>query len=160
MSIVIKQINSEDPLLINKLNFNFNQIMLSGGGPKGPKGATGIGLPGIRGKRGLNFYTENNIPIDTFKDDLFLKENGDVFIIGATGATTGVFSEINLKGLKGATGATGVSGYAGGIESYKADDIYDNGLKILINEGATGANNNGIGFIIQAEQRINQIFCK
>ena len=180
MAIVIKEILSNDINLWDKINFNFDQILLSGGGPIGPTGATGEGLPGERGKRGLNIYTFSNLPQngDTFKGDIYIGspdavgfDRGKVYIIGSTGATSGTYSNLNLTGATGATGATGPVGYSGGIELYKAGEPISYGatagLPILsevdgnnniIGIGATGINDDEIGFMIPIKQRVGYIF--
>ena len=52
MSIVIKEIILSDTLekFMEKVNFNFDQLMLAGGGPPGPIGP--MGLPGPAGPKG------------------------------------------------------------------------------------------------------------
>ena len=52
----LKQILSGDNLsiVVDKLNYNFNQLLLNGGGPQGLKGIMGSpGLPGSQGLQGL-----------------------------------------------------------------------------------------------------------
>ena len=52
----MQQILSGDNLstVVEKLNYNFNQIVLNGGGPQGLKGIIGApGLPGVQGLQGL-----------------------------------------------------------------------------------------------------------
>lgn len=53
----LKQVLSGDDLsiVVDKLNYNFNQILLNGGGPQGLKGI--IGAPGIPGAQGLQGLT-------------------------------------------------------------------------------------------------------
>jgi len=52
----LKQILSGDDLsvVVDKLNYNFNQVLLNGGGPQGLRGIIGApGLPGSQGVQGL-----------------------------------------------------------------------------------------------------------
>lgn len=180
MAIVIKEILSNDVNLVNKLNFNFDQIMLSGGGPIGPTGATGEGIPGERGKRGLNIYTFSNIPQDgtTFIGDIYIGasgasgfDRGKVYVIGTTGATSGTYTNLNLTGATGDKGATGNTGYSGGIELYAAGLTSDYGgvegipilsevdnNNVIIGIGATGVNADEIGFMMPTKQRVGYIF--
>lgn len=51
----LKQVLSGDSIstVVDKLNYNFNQIMLNGGGPRGSRGLLGSpGLPGNQGEQG------------------------------------------------------------------------------------------------------------
>jgi hypothetical protein len=51
----LKQILSGDDLstVVEKLNYNFNQVVLNGGGPQGLRGIIGApGLPGVQGIQG------------------------------------------------------------------------------------------------------------
>ena len=53
-NITIKEILSADKVseLVDKVNFNFDQLLINGGGPPGPKGSTGdVGPQGITGTR-------------------------------------------------------------------------------------------------------------
>lgn len=183
MAITIKEILSNDVNLVNKLNFNFDQIMLSGGGPIGNTGATGEGIPGERGKRGLNIYTFNNIPQPSTGDTTFIGDiyigstgatgfnRGKVYRIGTTGAALGNYTDLNLTGATGDKGATGNTGYSGGIELYSGGAATNyggiSGIQILssvdsdnnpIGTGATGVNIDEIGFMMPFKQRVGYVF--
>ena len=52
MAIVIKEILASDTIsqASDKINFNFDQFLINGGGPPGPQGPLGpIGPAGVRG---------------------------------------------------------------------------------------------------------------
>lgn len=55
MSISLKNITSADTIssMVDKINFNFDQILLNGGGIEGPKGERGYpGMQGVLGRQG------------------------------------------------------------------------------------------------------------
>jgi hypothetical protein len=88
MPINIKQILSGDTIsrMVEKINENFDQIILNGGGPQGPQGLIGprghIGAQGIQGIRGSIWYngTAPNFPTTAIESDYFLDNtNGDVY---------------------------------------------------------------------------------
>lgn len=90
----MQQILSGDNLstVVEKLNYNFNQIVLNGGGPQGLKGIIGApGLPGAQGLQGLtgpvgeegtHLYADGaspgNYPFGTGGE--MLPRTGDVFV--------------------------------------------------------------------------------
>jgi hypothetical protein len=90
----MQQILSGDNLssVVEKLNYNFNQIVLNGGGPQGLKGIIGApGLPGVQGLQGLtgpvgeegtHFYADGaspgNYPFGTGGE--ILPRTGDLFV--------------------------------------------------------------------------------
>ena len=180
MAIIIKEILPNDVALWEKINFNFDQVLLSGGGPIGPTGATGEGLPGERGKRGLSIYSYTTVPQDgtTFIGDIYIGatgatgfDRGKVYVIGTTGATSGSYTGLNLTGATGSTGATGTVGYSGGIELYAAglastyggvegipilSEVDNN--NIITGIGATGVNDDEIGFMMPLKQRVGYVF--
>lgn len=57
MAITIKEINSADQVseMVDKINFNFDQLLINGGGPEGPQGD--IGGLGPLGPRGSVWFT-------------------------------------------------------------------------------------------------------
>ena len=125
MPITIKEILNSDNMsgFVEKVNFNFDQLLLAGGGPPGPPGIQGIQGPvGVQGKRGDHWFTGASAFGQTADhggtgalqiQDNFLDENGDVynyFDLGG-GSTGWTFSGINLMGP---TGPTGLSGGGGG----------------------------------------------
>ena len=83
MALVIKELLSSDQIneVIEKLNYNFNQILLNGGGDMGLPGkdSTARGIPGIRGS---NWYTGEDNPNSLIFSDLL--EN-DLYLDGDTG---------------------------------------------------------------------------
>lgn len=60
-NIVIKEILASDTVsdLVDKVNFNFDQLLLNGGGPSGPIGISGI--QGPIGPRGVVWFTSNDL---------------------------------------------------------------------------------------------------
>lgn len=124
MPITIKEILNSDTMsaFVEKVNFNFDQLILAGGGPPGPQGLQGVAGPiGPQGKRGDHWFTgasafgqtaDHNPSLPLQVQDNFLDENGDIYNYfdaggGLPGSTGWNFSGINLKGATGATGATG-----------------------------------------------------
>jgi hypothetical protein len=121
MPITIKELFPSDPLseALEKINFNFDQLILAGGGPPGPAGPIGPqGVPGPLGKRGDHWFVGASALGQTADhdggslkvEDHFLDSLGDVYsyfdISGSTGWTA---SGVNLKGPIGPTGNTGGS---------------------------------------------------
>jgi hypothetical protein len=122
MPIVIKELFPSDPIseAIEKLNFNFDQLLLAGGGPPGPIGPGGppgpIGPQGTRGDHWFTGATYGGLTADhdgvspLQVQDNFIDPNGDIWnyfdIMGSTGWT---YSGINLRGPGGSAGATGGS---------------------------------------------------
>ena len=115
MSIIIKELFSSDPLseALEKINFNFDQVVLSGGGPPGPPGDKGSqGIAGPKGDDGSHWFTGASTPIGPITDDFWLKPNGSVWkYSSSTWNNTGV-------SLLGSTGSTGISGSAMEIKIY------------------------------------------
>jgi hypothetical protein len=121
MPITIKELISSDSMsgVIEKINFNFDQLILAGGGPPGIQGIQGIEGPiGPQGFRGDHWFTGPTAFGQTADhdgtslriQDRFLDESGEVYeyynIVGVTGWTA---SGINLKGPTGPEGAAGGS---------------------------------------------------
>lgn len=120
---------------IDYLNWNFDQILLNGGGPQGPIGTIGLtGPQGAVGSPGNITYT-SDLDVSTISNpsdgDLFivgdannissiiyypyptpytinptLNPNGDIFIYDATNSVW-VFTGTNIKGEQGQIGLTG-----------------------------------------------------
>jgi hypothetical protein len=167
MPIVIKELFPSDPLseAVEKINFNFDQLMLSGGGPPGPIGNPGPPGPiGPQGSRGDHWFIgasafgqtadhDGGGPLQI--QDHFLDPLGDVYYyfddgMGSTGWT---FSGINLAGPTGGIGGTGGSfewtlypgtgpqNAIGGTPAYgpinQPINVDDTNLNFLIPLGAT-----------------------
>jgi hypothetical protein len=90
MPITIKELFPSDPLseALEKINFNFDQLILAGGGPPGPAGPIGPqGVPGPLGKRGDHWFVGASALGQTADhdggslkvEDHFLDSLGDVY---------------------------------------------------------------------------------
>lgn len=120
MPIVIKELFPSDPIseALEKINFNFDQLILAGGGPPGPQGNQGVqGVPGPQGERGDHWQvsaiapTADHAPsfgplVDT--DHWLNSSNGDIFQWNAS-STSWINTGLNLKGPTGEQGSTGGS---------------------------------------------------
>jgi hypothetical protein len=115
MPITIREILASDTIsgAADKINFNFDQLLLNGGGPAGPVGPQGpIGPIGGRGIRGSVWYEgigdpNQNPPTLTPEDeDNYLRADGQVWSYSESAGQwqpTG----INLTGPTGPPGASG-----------------------------------------------------
>lgn len=121
-NIHIKELFGSDNItdLTEKVNFNFDQLILAGGGPEGPIGPTGnTGVAGPDGRRGSQWVagfgaTTINLPTDgVYRKNDFLLNDGGSFVGGATAqvwyydSSTWVDTGINLRGPKGDQGVEG-----------------------------------------------------
>jgi len=87
MPIVIQELLASDTIsqAVDKINFNFDQLLLNGGGPVGPAGVQGpTGPIGGRGIKGTSWYDGNADPNTLIipgieQDDYFLQSNGEVW---------------------------------------------------------------------------------
>jgi hypothetical protein len=112
MAITIQELLASDTIsqVVDKINFNFDQLLLNGGGPVGPAGPLGPPGPiGGRGERGSEWYegtaNPNVVPptLTPLTADYYLQSNGDVWeFTGLTWSNTG----INLVGPQGPAGAS------------------------------------------------------
>ena len=132
MALTIQELLSSDTVsqVVDKINFNFDQLLLNGGGPIGPLGPSGLPGPiGGRGERGTEWYEGTDSPIVTpptltpLANDYYLQSNGDVWVYQPGGPWVNTL--INLQGPQGSTGSSvGLSqfGYAPipGISNYSA----------------------------------------
>ncbi len=115
MSIIIKELFSSDPLseALEKINFNFDQVVLSGGGPPGPPGDKGSqGISGPKGDDGSRWFTGASTPVGPITDDFWLKPNGSVWKYSSS-----IWNYTGVS-LLGSTGSTGISGSAMEIKIY------------------------------------------
>jgi hypothetical protein len=120
MPIVIQELLASDTIsqAVDKINFNFDQLLLNGGGPVGPAGVQGpTGPIGGRGIKGTAWYDGNADPNTLIipgieQDDYFLQSNGEVWQYNGT---AWVQTTINLTGPAGAAGAGSGFGYIGGF---------------------------------------------
>jgi hypothetical protein len=120
-NISIKELFPSDSLVnaVEKINFNFDQVILGGGGPQGEIGVTGpAGGQGPEGDRGNAWFagtTYGGITGDYFGNPLelgdgFVSGGGTVYIYSYTGGSTGWLNTgISLIGPTGPDGATGGS---------------------------------------------------
>ncbi|GAF84853.1 unnamed protein product, partial [marine sediment metagenome] len=121
MAITIKELLAADTIsqAADKINFNFDQLLLNGGGPVGPPGPFGppgpIGGRGIRGSQWFDGSLEPNDPSIVFPplepNDMYLEGpvtttqtgDGDVWEFNGT---AWIWTGINLKGDKGDPGTS------------------------------------------------------
>ena len=119
MPITIQEIIASDTIsqLVDKTNFNFDQLLLNGGGPAGPAGPIGpVGPNGGRGPKGTTWYEDTSItapglspivapPTATpLEGDYYLQFNGQVW------EYTGLTWSITTIDLQGPVGPAGQSG--------------------------------------------------
>ena len=176
MPIVIKELFPSDPLseALEKINFNFDQVILSGGGPIGPLGPQGVpGIPGPQGDRGDHWQVGTTAPTADHGPNYGALKDYD-FWISATGQiyywSVGTTSWINSgKNLTGPTGSPGVTGGSYEIQMYQgstgnantpfsvpavtAAQNYTPGLG-----GATTVPSGGVDFIIPANIEKNSFY--
>ena len=127
MPITIQELISSDTIsqAVNKINFNFDQLLLNGGGPVGPLGLPGpTGPAGGRGLAGATWYNDptpspgtdpNSLIIPTVgNDDYYLQANGAVWQYNDT-TLLWVITPVNLTGPVGPVGTSIGFTYAGGF---------------------------------------------
>ena len=151
MPITIQEIIASDTIsqLVDKTNFNFDQLLLNGGGPAGPAGPAGpTGPTGGRGEKGSTWYedTSSTLPGTTpnasfptatpLEADYYLQLNGQVWeYTGLAWSST----TINLTGPTGPAGAAGYFGDEFGSPSLlNKNTVYN--APIGLNDGATPDN--------------------
>ena len=152
MPITIQEIIASDTIsqFVDKTNFNFDQLLLNGGGPGGPigpKGPTGPG--GGRGPKGSTWYEDQSTvspgltpnaapPTSTpFNKDYYLQFNGQVWEYNGTLAVWEI-TTIDLQGPPGAAGGGGGFGLTIGSPVINQSNIRYNGP---IGDNGNGANN-------------------
>ena len=149
MPITIKEIIASDTIsqLVDKTNFNFDQLLLNGGGPAGPAGPIGpTGPAGGRGPKGSTWYEDTSTtapgvspnvapPTTTpLSGDYYLQFNGQVWEYNGN---TWVITTIDLQGPVGPQGASGGFGLTFGSPSI--------GLSTAIYNGPIGEGNGATG---------------
>lgn len=112
MALIIKHILQSDSMsdFTEKVNYNFNQVLLNGGGPQGVQGVIGpqglIGTAGTRGSiwfEGVGDPNLQSFSIDLNSQDQYLENNGDIWEYSAISllwTNTG----INIQGPQGDPG--------------------------------------------------------
>lgn len=114
MAITIQDLIASDTVsqAVDKINFNFDQLILNGGGPVGPAGPQGPPGPiGGRGERGSEWYEGTDNPnvtpptIFPLVADYYLQSNGDVWEYQSI-VLQWQLTGINLTGPAGPTGAS------------------------------------------------------
>jgi len=154
MPITIQEIIASDTIsqLVDKTNFNFDQLLLNGGGPAGPAGPIGpVGPLGGRGPKGTTWYEDVSIvgpglspnvapPTSTpLESDYYLQFNGQVWeYTGLTWAIT----TVDLMGPAGPAGQSGGFGldFGGPIQISRQTAVYNGPIGFgngadLANEG-------------------------
>lgn len=153
MPITIQEIIASDTIsqLVDKTNFNFDQLLLNGGGPAGPAGPIGpVGPAGGRGPKGSTWYDDlsttapgnnpNTVPptpmpaTGFLPGDYYLQFNGQVWEY--SGLTWGL-TTIDLQGPIGPQGASGGFGLDFGSPSINQQTAIYNG-PFGEGNGATG----------------------
>ena len=155
MPITIQEIIASDTIsqLVDKTNFNFDQLLLNGGGPPGPIGLPGpTGPAGGRGPKGSTWYEDASLTtpgvspnvtaptVTPLSGDYYLQFNGQVWEYNGT---TWVITTVDLQGPAGPAGTTG------GFGSFFGQGSISNFNTVLPTPkgiGGTGANlsNEGI----------------
>jgi len=125
MAIIIKELYDSDTIseLVEKSNFNWDQLIAAGGGPAGPEGPEGqpgpAGGEGIRGSQW--FASDGSGGIINTPTDLILRTNdfrlatdsdpgatlGQVEYYDASGSGAWIDSGINIRGPQGPKGEGG-----------------------------------------------------
>ena len=151
MPITIQEIIASDTIsqLVDKTNFNFDQLLLNGGGPIGPAGIQGpVGPAGGRGPKGTRWYEDTSTtapgatpiavpPTSTpLEGDYYLQFNGQVWEYNGT---TWVITTIDLQGPIGPQGAGGGFGDTFGSPTIGLETARYNG-PIGLGTGATSGN--------------------
>jgi hypothetical protein len=121
MPITIRELLASDTIsqAADKINFNFDQLLLNGGGPQGPQGPQGPPGPiGGRGIRGSVWYEDtsttspgnnpNTVPptLTPEDEDNYLQFNGVVWTYDAS-IPGWVNTGVNIRGPVGPPGASG-----------------------------------------------------
>jgi hypothetical protein len=124
MPITIQELLASDTIsqAVDKINFNFDQLILNGGGPAGPVGPNGpTGPIGGRGIRGSKWFEDPNaaatdpntlIFADIASGDYYLDADGQVWEYNGT---IWVITTVDLTGPQGIPGASDGFQFFGGF---------------------------------------------
>ena len=124
MPITIQELLASDTIsqAVDKINFNFDQLILNGGGPAGPIGAAGpTGPIGGRGIRGEKWYEDPNATAtdpntltftDLIEGDNYLDADG---VVWKYNGTAWVVTTIDLTGPTGPAGSSNGFLFFGGF---------------------------------------------
>jgi hypothetical protein len=149
MAITIQELLASDTIsqAVDKINFNFDQLLLNGGGPVGPSGPLGpIGPTGGRGLRGSKWYEDPNatatdpntlIFSNVEADDNYLDADGSVWNYNGTLWT---ITTVNLTGPQGSSGLSAGFAYFGNNITTGQQSIYPTPSPNGTTAGATVAN--------------------
>lgn len=156
MAITIQDLIASDTIsqAVDKINFNFDQLLLNGGGPLGPSGPQGAPGPiGGRGERGSDWYdgtvNPNTIIVSPslLAGDYYLQSDGQVWEYNGT---TWFITPVNLTGPTGTPGTSdgwlyiGNDG-SGNVIPANKNTLYPSGMPG--GAGAT-ANNEGVSMVL------------
>lgn len=149
MAITIQELLASDTVsqATDKINFNFDQILLNGGGVPGPQGQPGPQGPiGGRGLRGSKWYEDPNstatnpntlIFADVEIEDNYLDADGDVWTYNGT---AWVQTAVGLQGPQGAPGVSAGFDYFGFPLLTGEQSIYATVMPTGTAAGASAAN--------------------
>mgnify|MGYP003624474906 CR=1 FL=1 len=154
MPITIQEIIASDTIsqFVDKTNFNFDQLLLNGGGPSGPTGPKGpTGPAGGRGPKGSTWYdglvAPNTITVAPVLriGDYYLQDSQTIPPLSTDGdvweydGTVWVLTTTNLQGPVGPIGQSGGFGLSTGAPFFNESNILYNG-PIGLGNGATPIN--------------------
>jgi microcystin-dependent protein len=162
MPIVIQDLLASDTIsqAVDKINFNFDQLILNGGGPAGPLGPAGpTGPPGGRGIKGATWYKDsavspgtdpnNLIILGINDDDYFLQSNGQVWQYNGTVWVQSVINLLGPQGIPGAaTGFSYAGGFPGGAGINNQNAAYLVPMPAGLSGGANQITNEGISTVL------------
>ena len=154
MPITIQEIIASDTIsqFVDKTNFNFDQLLLNGGGPSGPTGTKGpTGPAGGRGPKGSTWYdglvAPNTITVAPVLriGDYYLQDSQTIPPLSTDGdvweydGTVWVLTTTNLQGPVGPIGQSGGFGLSTGAPTFNQSNILYNG-PIGLGDGASTSN--------------------
>lgn len=162
MPIVIQDLLASDTLsqAVDKINFNFDQLILNGGGPSGPSGPAGpTGPVGGRGIKGATWYKDsavspgtdpnNLIILGINDDDYFLQSNGQVWQYNGTVWVQSVVNLIGPQGLPGSSsGFSYAGGFPGGASINNQNAAYLSPMPDGLSGGANQITNEGVSAVL------------